>query len=91
MAKITKALRSDLGRVLVDLKRAQAYDMIAHKGVWYCRTEQGARDLMRTMPLKSEPRIVEYTLGFAVQAGPSGGYMGPDCLNPKPWRGYKGV
>lgn len=66
-------------------RKIKTPDMITHKEVWYCRTEQGARDLANGEPTSSDMRIVKYDLGYAVQAGPSGQYMGPGCLNPKPW------
>jgi hypothetical protein len=61
-------------------------DMITHKGIWYFRTEAAAAELAKTIP-GNAVRIVEYSLGFAVQNGFSGEYLGPACLNPKEWKG----
>ena len=55
-----------------------------HRGEWYFPSSAAARAFAECDPLWS--RIVQYELGWAVQAGPSGNYAGPG-IEPRPWRG----
>jgi hypothetical protein len=56
-----------------------------HKGIYYFPTADAAREYAAANGWPD--RIVEYTRGYAIQAGPSGNYAGPAGDPPKQWEG----
>lgn len=59
---------------------------IAYKGTYYFATEAIALEYAKEAGWPTD-RILKYGRGYAIQAGPSGNFAGPDT-SPKPWRGY---
>ena len=57
--------------------------MKTHKGIYYFKTTADAREWAKKNGWPTD-RIIEYQIGYAIQAGINGNYAGPN-INPKYW------